>query len=148
MGAKVTGFALAPNAKPAFYDLAKVGSEMNSIIGDIRDPRAVKAAVDAADPQIVIHMAAQPLVRRSIAEPAETFATNIQGTVHLLDALRGRKSLQAVLVVTSDKVYANDELGRAFVETDRLGGKDPYSASKAAAEIVTQAYATTYFDNG
>lgn len=147
MGAKVTGFALAPNTKPALYDLAKVEGEMNSIIGDVREPRAVKAAVDVADPQIVIHMAAQPLVRRSIAEPAETFATNVQGTVHLLDALRGRKSLQAVLVVTSDKVYANDELGRAFIETDRLGGKDPYSASKAAAEIVTQAYATTYFDN-
>jgi CDP-glucose 4,6-dehydratase len=148
MGAKVTGFALAPNTKPALYDLAKVGSEMNSIIGDVRDPNAVKAAVDAADPQIVIHLAAQPLVRRSIAEPAETFATNVQGTVHLLDALRGRKSPQTVLVVTSDKVYANDDLGRAFVETDRLGGKDPYSASKAAVEIVTQAYATTYFNNG
>jgi len=91
-------------------------------------------------------MAAQALVRRSIAEPVATFATNVQGTTHLLDALRGRPALRAALVVTSDKVYANDELGRGFVETDRLGGgKDAYSASKAAAEIATRAYALSYF---
>lgn len=146
MGAKVTGYALAPETKPALFNLARIESDVTSMIGDLRDAVAVSKSVATADPQIVIHMAAQALVRRSIAEPVATFATNVQGTIHLLDALRGRPALRAVLVVTSDKVYANDELGRAFVETDRLGGKDPYSASKAAAEIVTRAYASSYFE--
>jgi CDP-glucose 4,6-dehydratase len=146
MGAKITGFALGPNTEPALFVLGHVERDLESIIGDLRNPSAVAAAVDTANPQIVIHLAAQALVRRSIQEPVETFATNVQGTTHLLDALRGRCGLEVVLVVTSDKVYANDELGRAFVETDRLGGKDPYSASKAATEIVTQAYAQSYFD--
>jgi CDP-glucose 4,6-dehydratase len=145
MGAKVTGFALAPETEPALFNLARVGPDVASIIGDLRDADTVSKSVAAADPQIVIHMAAQALVRRSIADPVATFATNIQGTIHLLDALRGRPALRAVLVVTSDKVYANDELGRAFIETDQLGGKDAYSASKAAAEIVTRAYALSYF---
>jgi CDP-glucose 4,6-dehydratase len=99
-----------------------------------------------ADPEIVIHMAAQPLVRRSLASPIETFATNVQGTVHLLNALQDRPSLQAVLVVTSDKVYANAGAGRPFTEDDALGGKDPYSASKAAAELVVRAFAASFFD--
>jgi CDP-glucose 4,6-dehydratase len=90
-------------------------------------------------------MAAQPLVRRSIAQPAETFAINVMGTVHLLEALRARNDIKAILIVTSDKVYANDETGRAFAEGDRLGGKDPYSGSKAAAELAVQSYAKTYF---
>ena len=146
MGAKVTGFALAPETEPALFNLARVESDVMSITGDLRDAAAVSKSVATADPQIVIHMAAQALVRRSIAEPVATFATNVQGTTHLLDALRGRPALRAALVVTSDKVYANDELGRAFVETDRLGGgKDAYSASKAAAEIATRAYALSYF---
>jgi CDP-glucose 4,6-dehydratase len=145
MGAKVTGFALAPETEPALFDLAKVGSSMTSMIGDLRDAAAVSKSVAAADPELAIHMAAQALVRRSIADPVATFATNVQGTTYLLEALRGRPALRAVLVVTSDKVYANDELGRAFVESDRLGGKDAYSASKAAAEIVTRAYALSYF---
>jgi len=146
MGAKVTGFALAPETEPALFNLARIDSDATSMIGDLRDTAAVSKSVAAADPQIVIHMAAQALVLRSIAEPAATFATNVQGTANLLDALRGRPALRAILVVTSDKVYANDELGRAFVETDRLGGKDAYSASKAAAEIVTRAYASSYFE--
>ncbi len=146
MGAKVTGFALAPETEPALFNLARVESDVMSITGDLRDAAAVSKSVATADPQIVIHMAAQALVRRSIAEPVATFATNVQGTTHLLDALRGRPALRAALVVTSDKVYANDELGRGFVETDRLGGgKDAYSASKAAAEIATRAYALSYF---
>ena len=146
MGAKITGFALAPETEPALFNLAQVKSDVTSMIADLRDATAVSMSVAAADPQIVIHMAAQALVRRSIAEPLATFATNVQGTIHLLNSLRGRPALRAVLVVTSDKVYADDDLGRAFVETDRLGGKDAYSASKAAVEIVTRAYALSYFE--
>lgn len=146
MGAKVTGFALAPDTNPSLFERADVGRGLNSIIGDLREAAAVRAAVAAGDPHIVIHMAAQPLVRRALAEPVETFATNVQGTVHLLDALRGADSVRAVLVVTSDKVYDNDIKGRPFTESDPLGGKDPYSASKAAAELVTRAFAASYFD--
>jgi CDP-glucose 4,6-dehydratase len=146
MGAKVTGFALVPDTDPALFQLAGVGRDLLSFVGDLRDADAVAAAVRAADPQIVIHMAAQALVRRSIADPVATFAANVQGTVNLLDALRTTTSLRAVLVVTSDKVYANDGRGRPFVETDSLGGRDPYSASKAATEIATHAYAISYFE--
>ena len=147
MGARLTGFALAPDTEPALYRIAQVDRDVTSIIGDVRDAEAVAAAVDRSDPQIVVHMAAQSLVRRSFAQPAQTFATNVQGTVNLLEALRGRSALEAVIVVTSDKVYANDESGRAFVESDRLGGKDPYSASKVAAELVTSGYALSYFES-
>jgi CDP-glucose 4,6-dehydratase len=146
MGAKVTGFGLAPDTEPALFYAAGVANDVTSIIGDLRDATAVNQCVAAAAPQIVIHMAAQAIVRRSIVDPVKTFATNVQGTVHLLEALRQQPELRVVLVVTSDKVYANDELGRTFVETDRLGGQDAYSASKAAAEIVTRAYASSYFE--
>lgn len=146
MGAKVTGFALAPDTEPSLFALADVGRDLNSIIGDLRDPLAIRKAVDAADPEIVVHMAAQPLVRRSLAYPIETFATNVMGTAHLLNTLRERKSLQAILVITSDKVYANDQQGRAFTEHDPLGGKDPYAASKAATELVVKSFAASYFD--
>jgi CDP-glucose 4,6-dehydratase len=95
---------------------------------------------------LVLHMAAQPIVRTSIEDPVGTFASNIMGTAHLLQALRAQSALQAVLVITSDKVYANNEQGRAFQETDALGGKDPYSASKAAAEIVTQSFARSFYE--
>jgi CDP-glucose 4,6-dehydratase len=145
LGAETTGFALPPDASPALFDLARVGSDLRSRIGDLRDPAAVDAAVAAADPEIVLHFAAQPLVRRAIADPVETFATNVMGTVNLLQALRASPSLSRVLIVTSDKVYANHDEGRAFAENDPLGGKDPYSASKAATEILTRAFAETYF---
>jgi CDP-glucose 4,6-dehydratase len=146
LGAKVSGFALAPETDPALFQLLGVERDLTSTIGDIRNSPDVEAAVDRADPEIVIHMAAQPLVRRSLASPIETFATNVQGTVHLLNALQDRPSLQAVLVVTSDKVYANTGADRAFTEDDPIGGKDPYSASKAAAELVARAYAASFFD--
>ena len=145
MGAIVTGFALAPETSPALYDQASIGDLMESRIGDLRDRAAVTDAVRAADPEVVIHMAAQPIVRRAIADPVETIAVNVLGTAHLLDALRDAPSLSTVLVVTSDKVYANEGAGRAFAEGDRLGGKDPYSASKAATELVAQSFAQTYF---
>ena len=144
LGAKVTGLALAPDQTPSLFDLARVGERMDSRIADLRDPSALSAAL-AGDFDLVLHMAAQPLVRASIEDPVGTFDTNVLGTARLLQALRRQTSLKAVLVVTSDKVYANDEAGRAFVETDPLGGKDPYSASKAATEIVVQSFARSFF---
>jgi CDP-glucose 4,6-dehydratase len=146
IGAQVTGFARAPDTEPALFNLARVDQGISSLIGELCDPDAVRRAVELARPEIVIHMAAQPLVRRAIAAPAETFASNVLGTATLLEALRGRDGLAAVLVVTSDKVYANDETGRPFREDDRLGGADPYSASKAATEIAVRSFATSYFD--
>jgi CDP-glucose 4,6-dehydratase len=140
LGAEVSGFALAPETEPSLFDLAAPWSGLRSRLGDVRDPSALRAAVDAADPQIVIHMAAQALVRRGYAEPRATFETNVQGTANLLDALDGCAHLEAVLVVTTDKCYRNDNAGRPFVEDDPLGGADPYSASKAAQELVCHAW--------
>jgi CDP-glucose 4,6-dehydratase len=145
MGAQVAGLALAPDQTPALYDLASVGDLARpSIVIDLRNREALDALPDSFD--IVLHMAAQPIVRASIEDPINTFATNVLGTVHLLEALRSQPNLRAILAITSDKVYANAEAGRAFTEADALGGKDPYSASKAAAEIVIQSYARSFFD--
>ena len=145
MGAEVTGLALAPDQRPSLYDLAHVGARTNSRLCDLRRPDEVAAALEGAAFDLVLHMAAQPIVRTSVEDPIATFETNIMGTAHLLQTLRRQTSLQAVLVITSDKVYANAETGRAFAEGDNLGGKDPYSASKAAAEIVVQSYAKSFF---
>lgn len=145
MGAKVTGLALPPDQTPALHDLARAGEGVVSRFADLRDHDATVAALKDQTFDIVLHMAAQALVRASVADPVETFAANILGTAHLLDALRDQPALQAVLVITSDKVYANDDAGRPFREGDALGGKDPYSASKAAAEIVTQSFARSFF---
>lgn len=147
MGATVHGLSLAPESDPNPFDTLADQSAISSRIGDIRDPEIVRAAVAEAEPEIVIHMAAQALVRRSYREPVETFETNVSGTVNLLNALRDAPNLKAVLVVTSDKVYENKEDGRAFREIDPLGGDDPYSASKAAAEIVTASMARSFFND-
>lgn len=144
MGAEVTGLALVPDTEPSLSAILGLGSDPRSRIGDIRDPAAVAAAVKAARPQVVLHMAAQALVRRSYAEPLETFDVNVNGTLKVLDALRGCADLQACVVVTSDKVYENDGSGRAFAETDQLGGADPYSASKAACEIAVSSFARSF----
>jgi CDP-glucose 4,6-dehydratase len=147
MGAKVTGLALAPDQDLALFDLARVGELVQSRIADLRDAAAVEASLAGEAFEVVLHLAAQPIVRTAIDDPVATFASNVMGVAHLLQALRSQAaSLQAVLVVTSDKVYANAETGQAFAETDALGGKDPYSASKAAAEIVTASFARSYFD--
>ena len=146
MEARVFGFALSPSTEPSLYALTNLDRQIEDGLGDLRAPKTVADAVIAAKPQIVLHMAAQPLVRRSFAAPIETFATNVMGTAHLLEALRGASGLEAVLVVTTDKVYANAETGRAFGEGDPLGGHDPYAASKAAAELVTASYAASFFD--
>jgi CDP-glucose 4,6-dehydratase len=146
LGAQVTGFALAPDTDPSLFKLADVTARVPEGFGDLRDPQAIDATVQKTKPQIVLHMAAQALVRRAVKEPVATFATNVMGTAHLLDALRAVEGLQAVLVVTSDKVYENPERGEPFREGDALGGHDPYAASKAAAEIVTASFARTWFE--
>jgi CDP-glucose 4,6-dehydratase len=146
MGAKVTGLALPPDQQPSLFELAGVDGVVESVFADLRDLKALEAALAGRTFDLVLHMAAQPIVRTSIEDPVGTFGTNVMGTAHLLQALRAQSGLRAVLVVTSDKVYANAETGRAFAEGDALGGKDPYSASKAAAEIVTQSFAKSYFE--
>jgi CDP-glucose 4,6-dehydratase len=148
MGAEVTGLALPPDQTPSLFELAGVGALAESLIVDLRDEAAVERALAGRGFDLVLHMAAQPIVRTAVEAPVATFATNVMGTAHLLQALRGRQGLAAVLAVTSDKVYANAETGRAFAEDDALGGKDPYSASKAASEIVVQSFAKSYFEPG
>ena len=141
MGAEVFGLALAPDHRPDLFGQLAPFAQARSTLVDIVDAQAVRAVVAEAQPTLVLHMAAQPLVRAGYADPARTFAVNVQGTVNLLDALAGARDLRAVLVVTTDKVYRNDGAGRRFVESDPLGGTDPYAASKAAAELVVEAYA-------
>jgi CDP-glucose 4,6-dehydratase len=146
LGAETFGFALAPDQTPSLYAKIEPIGRLHSIIGDLRDRDAVARAVREARPSVVIHMAAQPLVRRSYREPLLTWATNLTGTVHLLEALRTSPGLKAVLVVTTDKVYRHSGEARAFSEEDELGGHDPYSASKAAVEVAVASYAQSYFD--
>jgi CDP-glucose 4,6-dehydratase len=146
MGAQVTGLALPPDQEPSLFHLAGVERRIASRLVDLRNADAVRAELSEKAFDLVLHMAAQPIVRAAIEDPITTFETNVMGTAHLLQALREQPALKAVLVVTTDKVYANAETGRAFVETDALGGKDPYSGSKAAAEIVTASFAKSYFD--
>lgn len=144
LGARVTGFALPPAQQPALWT-ALQDSLPSALTGDLRNAEAVTEAVSAAEPQIVLHLAAQAQVRSGYADPRGTFGTNTGGTVILLEALRQQTNLLAVLAVTSDKVYRNDESGRSFREDDPLGGSDPYSASKAAAEIVVACYRESFF---
>jgi CDP-glucose 4,6-dehydratase len=148
MGARVTGLSLAPDDKPNLFKIADVAAHVSSRFVDVRDAAATHDVARRAEPEIILHMAAQALVRRSYREPADTFATNIMGTVNVLDAARDMPGLKACLVVTSDKVYDNDGAGRAFREDEKLGGHDPYSASKAAADIVTASYRLSYFGEG
>jgi CDP-glucose 4,6-dehydratase len=140
LGASVTGFAAPPPTEPAMFELARVGELVEDLRGDVRDAAAVAAAVERAAPEVVLHLAAQPVVRRAWRHPAETFAINTLGTAHLLEAVRAHAPGAAVVVVTSDKCYAEPDSGRRFREDDRLGGEDPYSASKAAAELVAGSY--------
>ena len=146
LGAEVTGLALAPDQTPALATMLGEEHLAASHLVDLRDRRAVTDTVAGQPFDLVLHMAAQPIVRAAIEDPVGSLATNIMGTAHLLEALRDEDALKAVLVITSDKVYANNDAGRAFQEGDALGGKDPYSASKACAEIVTASFAKSYFD--
>jgi CDP-glucose 4,6-dehydratase len=145
-GAEVTGYALAPPSTPNMWDI--VGGDTASIIGDIRDLARVRAAVSDSAPQVVIHMAAQALVRESYRDPLETYATNVLGTGTLLQACRNLQCLQSVVIVTSDKVYESHGADRPFVEGDRLGGHDPYSNSKACTELLTSSFRESFFSDG
>ncbi|MES2492725.1 MAG: CDP-glucose 4,6-dehydratase [Pseudomonadota bacterium] len=145
MGAQVTGLAL-PADEVSLFRQARIGELVQHVEGDIRDVATVERAVAAAQPEVVFHMAAQPLVRLSFAEPVETFATNVQGTVHVLDACRRIPGLKAIVCVTSDKCYENREWIWPYRECDPMGGHDPYSASKGAAELVAAAWRRSFFD--
>ena len=146
MGAKVTGYALAPNTTPNFFEVAKVTEALeHSHIADIRDLDRLQQAISAAKPEIVIHMAAQPLVRYSYTHPVETYATNVMGTVHVLEGVRSLDCVRAVVIVTTDKCYENQEWVWGYRENEPMGGHDPYSNSKGCAELVTSAYRQSYF---
>jgi CDP-glucose 4,6-dehydratase len=141
----VQGLSLRPATDPSLFDLlANDGAHAKGLV-DIRDRVAVLARVREVNPEVVFHLAAQPLVRAGYREPVETFETNVQGTVNLLDALRVAPDLRSIVVVTTDKVYENPESAEPFVEEDPLGGHDPYSASKAAADVVTASYRRSFF---
>lgn len=144
-GAEVTGYALEPPTTPSLYEAASVASGMHSITADIRDGERLTRSMKEAQPAIVFHMAAQSLVRPSYSNPVETYATNAMGTVNLLEAVRSTDSVRAVVIVTSDKCYENREWLWGYRESEALGGYDPYSSSKACAEIATAAYRTSYF---
>jgi CDP-glucose 4,6-dehydratase len=145
LGAQVTGYALPPPSDPSLFEMARIADSVDSHTGDVRDLAALEAALTAAQPEVVIHMAAQSLVRYSYDHPVETFATNVLGTVHLLDAVRRTPSVRAVVVVTSDKCYYNEEWVWGYREDSRLGGHDPYSGSKGCAELVVTAYQNSFF---
>lgn len=146
LGAQVTGYALATPTSPNLYEVANVAGSLHSITGDIRDLAALQAAISAAQPEIVIHMAAQSLVRYSYANPVETYATNVMGTVHLLEAVRNTPGIKAVVNVTSDKCYENREWIWGYRENEAMGGYDPYSNSKGCAELVTAAYRSSFLN--
>lgn len=148
LGAQVTGLALEPPTMPSLFDVLKLDSGMMSVIGDIRDAKTVRDVMERAKPEIVIHMAAQSLVRYSYAHPLETYATNVMGTAHVLDAVRHAGGVKAVVSVTSDKCYENRERDEPYREDEAMGGHDPYSNSKGCAELVTAAYRNSYFSDG
>jgi len=144
-GARLTGFSLEPPTQPSLFELANVGKGMNSLLGDIRDLDLLKHTLKRDEPEIVLHFAAQPLVRPSYASPVETFQTNLMGTVHLLEAIRGLDSVRAVVCITTDKCYENKEWPWGYREYEPMGGHDPYSASKGCAELAISAYRRSFF---
>lgn len=144
IGADVQGFSLAPDTSPSLFEALSLKDDFPTVIGDIRDAEVFAETVRAYRPDLILHLAAQPLVRRSYREPVSTFAVNAQGTAHVLEAARHVDSVRGVVCITTDKVYKNNEWAWPYRENDPLGGKDPYSASKAAAEMVIQSYAASY----
>lgn len=147
-GARVSGYALAPIDTPNLFDAAKIADGVESTIADVRDLNALENAMLASAPEIVFHMAAQSLVRRSYKDPVGTYDTNVMGTVHVLDAVRRASSVRAVVIITSDKCYENRDLERGYVEDDPMGGHDAYSSSKGCAELVTSAFRRSFFHDG
>jgi len=149
IGAEVAGYSLSPETTPSLFHETGLEKDIDSTIGDICDFDRLLDAVTAFQPDLILHLAAQPLVRRSYREPVQTFLVNAQGTAHVLEAARLVKSVRGVLCITTDKVYKNNEWAWPYRENDPLGGKDPYSASKAAAEMIIQSYAASYpFESG
>ena len=144
-GAEVCGYSLAPPSAPNLFENLKLGNRINSVTGDVRDLPALEKTFRDFQPEIVFHLAAQSLVRRSYREPVETYTTNVIGTVNVLEAVRKTESVKSVVVVTTDKCYENREWIWGYRETDRLGGFDPYSNSKACAELATAAYRNSFF---
>ncbi|SCK37726.1 CDP-glucose 4,6-dehydratase [Variovorax sp. HW608] len=145
-GAHVTGYALAADTRPSLHALTGEAGAAESIIADIRDLERLRKAMHGSHPDVVFHLAAQPLVRRSYADPVETYSTNVMGTVHLLEAVRSCDSVRAVLVVTSDKCYENREWQWGYRENEPMGGYDPYSNSKGCAELVCASYRSSFFN--
>lgn len=145
LGARVTGYALAPPSNPNMYEVVGLESAIDSVAGSVCDEQRLREALAGARPEIVIHMAAQSLVGASYRAPVETYRTNVLGTVNLLDAVRTTQCARAVIVVTSDKCYEDHDSAWGYREDDRLGGYDPYSSSKACAELVTTAYTLSFF---
>jgi CDP-glucose 4,6-dehydratase len=145
LGAELTGYALKPSTNPSLFEEAQVAQGMTSIEGDIRDLENFVQAMRAAQPEIVIHMAAQTLVRYSYQYPVETYATNVMGTVHMLEAVRATPTVRAVVNITTDKCYDNKEWVWGYRESDPMGGYDPYSSSKGCAELVSAAYRYSFF---
>ena len=146
LGVEVIGYSLEPATVPSLFEAADVGEGMKSIIGDIRDHAKLSKAISESKPDVVIHMAAQPLVRYSYAQPAETYEVNVMGTVHLLEGVRATPSVKAVVNVTTDKCYENREWVWGYRENEAMGGVDPYSSSKGCAELVTSAYRQSFFE--
>ena len=147
LGANLTGYSLPPPTKPSLFELVNVSDGMQSIEGDIRDLDHIKAVLQKNSPEILIHMAAQSLVVKSHDDPHDTYTTNVLGTLNILEALRHSNSIKAAIIITSDKCYQNKEWVWGYREYDSLGGIDPYSNSKACAELITSAYRDSYFDN-
>lgn len=146
LGAEVTGYALKPPTKPSLFELCRVDRMTHSIIADVRDAGRLRKAVLQAKPVVIIHMAAQPLVRESYRDPRGTYETNVMGTVNLLEAARDCGTVRAVVNVTTDKCYENKEHLRGYKEGEPLGGYDPYSSSKGCSELVTSAYRNSFFN--
>ena len=146
LGTELTGYALDPPTDPSLFVKADVAAGMRSVIGDLRDASRLAEAMHTAQPEVVFHLAAQPLVRHSYVDPVGTYETNVLGTIHLLEAVRKAPSVRAVVVITTDKCYENKEWIWPYRETDPLGGYDPYSSSKACAEIVTSSWRDSFFN--
>ena len=148
IGCKVAGLALEPITKPSLFAVANIANGVESTIGDIRNPATVQAAIERHRPSIVIHLAAQPLVSKSFVDPIETFTSNVLGTAHVLEAARTTPGVKGVVCITTDKVYRDQDWVWGYREQDPLGGKDPYSASKACAELVAASYRATLAERG
>ena len=146
-GGKITGYSLPPSQTPNLFELSQIENDVNTIYADIRDLAALKQAVLSVKPEIIIHLAAQSLVRQSYNNPVYTYETNVLGTVNILEAVRECKTVKSFLNITSDKVYKNIECERGYKETDELNGQDPYSNSKSCSELITSSYKYSFFEN-